>query len=70
MPLIYAKPGEVLHIRSIGGGRNLSKRLAEMGLYPGSTIKIISNQGGPVIIAVGETRLAIGRGMAAKIFVR
>ena len=69
MPLAYAKTGETLRIQSIAGGRNLSRRLAGMGLYPGSTIKVISNQGGPIIIAIGETRLAIGKGMAAKIFV-
>ncbi|MCD6419766.1 MAG: ferrous iron transport protein A [Synergistetes bacterium] len=69
MPLAYAKTGETLRIQNIAGGRNLSRRLAEMGLYPGSTIKVISNQGGPIIIAIGETRLAIGKGMAAKIFV-
>jgi ferrous iron transport protein A len=41
-----------------------------MGLVPGITLKILNRNGsGPVMIAVKDSRLAIGRGMAEKIIV-
>lgn len=68
MPLIYANRGDELKVIGISSGQSLSKRLAEMGIYTGSVIKIISNQGrGPIIIALGDTKIALGRGMAMKI---
>lgn len=41
-----------------------------MGLNPGCQIKVLSNgMAGPVLIAIGETRIAIGKGMLQKIMV-
>jgi len=45
-------------------------RLCHMGLVPGASFTVINgNGGGPVILKVKETRLAIGRGMAQKMMV-
>jgi len=59
-----------LTLLSIDGGRQLRHRLTEMGLVPGVTVKIVQDQGGPILVAVHNTRLAIGRGMAKKIQVK
>lgn len=59
-----------LKLLAIDGGRHLRHRLTEMGLVPGATLKIVQDQGGPILVAVHNTRLAIGRGMAAKIKVQ
>ena len=68
MPIGYANQGEVFKIREIVGGRGISVRLSEIGVYPGSTVKIISNQGtGPIVIGIGDAKVALGRGMAMKI---
>ncbi len=56
-----------LKLIAIEGGRQLRHRLTEMGLVPGVTLKIVQDQGGPILVAVHNTRLAIGRGMAQKI---
>ena len=57
-------------LTKINGGRRLRHRLTELGLIPGSVLTIVQNQNGPLLVAVRETRLAIGRGMAEKILVK
>jgi len=43
--------------------------LTELGLTPGVEFKVIQAQGGPVLLAVRDARLALGHGMAQKILV-
>ena len=71
MPLVMVSPGQKVKVISLAGGRGLQRHLADMGLNIGSEVEVL-NQGapGPFIIAVKETRLAIGFGMARKIMVR
>lgn len=70
MPLSLIRPGQNVRIKEIRGGRMLLSRLASMGIYPGVTVKVISNVGrGPVIISKDGIRFGIGFGMASKIFV-
>lgn len=69
MPLSMVSPGETVELVKIRGGRVLRKRLADLGLNIGTTVRVVQgNHRGPMILAVKEdTRLAIGRGMAHKI---
>jgi len=70
MPLSMASKDKLLEIVNIMGGRNVKQRLSALGLYPGSVIKIVTNDfGGPLIVEVNNTKIAIGRGMAQKILV-
>jgi len=68
IPLSLASPGERLIVKDIRGGEHLYLKLAAMGLHEGAEIEVITSAG-QVIVAVKNTRLAIGRGMAAKIYV-
>ncbi len=70
LPLAFLPAGSTALIQELKGGRNLCQRLTEMGLVRGTPVKVIKNDaGGPLIISVGEGRLALGRGMALKILV-
>ncbi len=70
MPIIYVKQGEEVELTRIVSGRNLVKRLSEMGIYPGTFIRVVSNSGnGPIIIEVAGRKFGIGKGIASKIFV-
>ena len=45
-------------------------RLYQMGLYPGSIVEVLNNQGiGPVTIRAIGVMFALGRGMSDKILV-
>ncbi|NHJ84243.1 MAG: ferrous iron transport protein A [Asgard group archaeon] len=55
-------------IIAIIGGRNACKRLNELGLVPGVEIEMVNKiSSGPVMIRVKGSKLAIGRGLAAKV---
>ncbi|MCD6520997.1 MAG: ferrous iron transport protein A [Anaerolineae bacterium] len=70
MPLSMVASGETVRLIAVRGGRGICFRLAELGLVPGATFQVIQGSGqGPLILAFGETRLALGRGMAHKIYV-
>ena len=70
IPLPMASPGKRVKIFSLAGGRGMQERLISMGLGPGSEIEVIRKGApGPFIIAVKETRLAVGAGMAQRIMV-
>ena len=45
----------------------MKNRLAAIGIYPGATVKVVKSLPGPMIIEVSGTRLALGKGMAARI---
>lgn len=65
------KEGQVAEIKSVTGGWGATKRLADLGLTPGTKIKIlrIAPVLGPVEIEVRGSRLVLGRGLASKVLV-
>ena len=67
MSLAMASPGERLRVETIAGGDRAVKQLNDLGLTMGTELEVISSEGGPVVIAVGGTRLALGRGLADKV---
>lgn len=69
MPLTMVNNGAV-KIKSIVGGRGIIQRLSSMGMVQGSIVNVVYNPGrGPIIIQTGNSRFAIGYGMARKVYV-
>jgi Fe2+ transport system protein FeoA len=56
-----------LMLKNIQGGKQFNRRLVELGLTPGVRLRVLQDSGGPLIIAVRDSRIALGRGMAKKI---
>jgi len=70
MPLSMAIPGEVVRVIEVRAGRGLCRRVADMGLVPGTKVRVLNSQRpGPVLLDVKGTRLALGHGMAHKVWV-
>ena len=68
--LSRAKAGETVTVVALGAGWGLQRRLADMGLTPGTKVKVISSgRPGQVVIEVRGSRMALGHGVAAKILV-
>jgi ferrous iron transport protein A len=67
--LILGQEGTIVAVR---GGRGLQSRLRNLGLIEGQRIRKLSalSWGGPVVVEVKRTQIAIGRGMAGRIAVR
>ena len=71
-PLTELKLGEEATIAAVQGGRGMQVRLRNMGLVEGRVVRKLSALawGGPVVVMVKRTQIAIGRGMARRILVR
>jgi len=68
-PLAMAQEGEPVKVFLLRGGKGMAKRLVSLGLNIGSELTVSQREGGNLVVLRGETRLAIGAGMAQKIMV-
>ena len=70
LPLAMISAGEDVQLVNVVGGRVLRKRLADLGLNPGMNLRVVQvDPQGPMILAVKDSRIALGRGMAQKVMV-
>lgn len=71
MPLSFIKAGETVALDEIRVGQVLGKRLGDLGLNVGMTVRVMQTSvTGPMILAVkNDARLAIERSIAQKILV-
>jgi len=82
LPLTALRDGESGIITSVGeghsrgygrgrGGWGFRKRLMDMGLTPGTRVTVVKSAPfhGPLEVSVRGSRLALGRGMAERVFV-
>lgn len=67
--LTMAPPHSDLRVEKIVGDTQLTRRIAEVGITPGSSIQVVQRNGQALIVKRGELRLALGGGMAQRIFV-
>ncbi len=69
--LTHMAAGEQGRVIEVHGGHRMRARLEAMGIRPGAVITKISNQimHGPVIIKAGNTQVALGHGMARRVFI-
>ncbi|MGB9759238.1 MAG: FeoA family protein [Thermoproteota archaeon] len=67
--LSLVERGRTVKIISIDAGMGLARRLMEMGMFVGSTVTVVEQSFGHVIVEVRGARFALGRGMANKIVV-
>jgi Fe2+ transport system protein A len=69
MPLMFAKAGERNTIKKVGGKDDVRRHLESLGFVAGSDIIIITETLGNIIVNIKESRIAISREMANKIFI-
>ncbi len=68
-PINVMSEGSEVTVARIAGGGECTRRLSELGIVPGAKVQVVQNGGGPVLLKVGESRFAIGQGMALKVMV-
>ncbi len=70
-PLCFAEEGTEVKVLRLAGGECMHRRLADMGIIPGVILRVLRGGGeeGPAMVALGESRFALGHGMANRIFV-
>ncbi|OSS41721.1 Ferrous iron transport protein A [Desulfurella amilsii] len=70
MPLILANENIEYKVVRIEGGHGSNTKFLEMGLVPGTKLKVIYNAKGPIIVSINGSKYALGKGLASKIIVR
>lgn len=76
IPLAMLPVGAKGKISRIHGGRGVVRRLSDMGFVPDVEVKVVHSHaspnpghGGPLVVEVKDSRIALGRGVAMKIIV-
>ena len=71
MDITQLKKNERAKVVALEGGCGMVRKLEVMGITPGVEIVKTSSQflGGPVILSVRRTKVAVGHGMAKRIIV-
>ena len=69
MPLTMAVCGEPNTIKRVGGKQDTKKFLENLGFVAGSVVTVVSTVSGNLIVSVKDSRVALGKDMATKIFV-
>lgn len=69
LPLPLAGEGATVRMVGVSGGQRAAHRLAELGLTPGVALTVLRDSGGTLLVAVGDTRLALGAGVAHTVLV-
>jgi ferrous iron transport protein A len=69
MPLTLQQSGVEITIKKVGGQDETRKRLEKMGFVTGTTVTVVSEMNGSLIVKVKDSRVAISREMANKIIV-
>ncbi len=77
--LSVGEAGEIVEIRApkapvqggcCGNNARSECRIEDMGIRVGRTVEMLNNAGGPVLLKVGEARVAVDRSLAMKIMIK
>ena len=69
MPLSLLRTGESSLITRIGGKPETRQFLEGLGFVVGTPVTVVSEIDGNLICSIKDTRVAVSKGMAQKIFV-
>ena len=69
MPLTFLQAGQSSIITRIGGNPQTRQFLEGLGFVVGTPVRVINHIDGNVICAIRDTRVAISKQMASKVFV-
>ncbi len=69
IPLALAQAGEKQKIQKISGNDKVRQHLLELALVTGAVVTVVSSENDNVILAVGESRVAVGADLARRIMV-
>ena len=68
LPLAVVGPGDEVRVRSVRGEEGQARRLRELGVLEGRTLRIVANRD-PLICEIGEGRFGLGRRLARCVLV-
>ncbi len=67
LTLSLVAPGQCVRVMDITAGPTTSHRLRELGIVSGARLSVVQEDGNSLLLAVGDTRLAVARGLAHRV---
>ncbi len=59
--------GQRVRVMDIRADQKISHRLHDLGIVRGTILSIVQDDGGSLLVAVGDTRLGLARGLAHRV---
>ena len=69
MPLTMTKPGETVTIRRVSGKDQVRQHLAELGFVVDTSVTVVSELAGNLILQVKDSRIALDKTMAMRVMI-
>jgi ferrous iron transport protein A len=69
MPLAFTPIGKEVVIEQCNAQGKIKRHIENLGLIPGERITLVAENAGNLIIKIHESRLAINRALASRIYV-
>lgn len=67
MPLAFLRAGESASVLKVRGSGDARHHLENLGFVPGASIRVVSEQGGNVLVEVKGSQVGLDRSAASKI---
>ena len=68
VPVVELAVGQRMRLVRIDGGQRLKRRLLALGLSVGGEAELVQRRPGGVVLARGGNRVALGEGVAHKLY--
>ncbi|MBQ2069769.1 MAG: ferrous iron transport protein A [Bacilli bacterium] len=69
MPIFLAPPNEEFTIVHVHGVDEQTRHLRDIGLVEGAKVRVLSKKGKSVIVALGNSRIALDSSISSRIMV-
>jgi ferrous iron transport protein A len=69
IPLMFVGQGVRARLVGINGSQRTAHRLAELDFIPGVEVSVVADSGSALMVAVGDTRMALGYPLAQALLV-
>lgn len=67
LTLSLVAPGQHVRVVEITADQRVTQRLSDLGIIRGATLSIVQDDGGALLVAVGDTRVGLARGLAHRV---
>lgn len=67
MPLTFLRQGEEACVLKVRGNDDMHHHLENLGFVPGAPLRIVSEQGGNLIVEIKGAQIALDRSAASKV---
>lgn len=67
LTLSLVAPGQRVRVVEITADQRVSQRLSDLGIIRGAILSIVQDNGAALLIAIGDTRLGLARGLAHRV---